>query len=250
MVDINCNGQFIKNIDAVIWDKDGTIIDAHIYWGEIIKRRVSKIIEVYNLNKNLYPEICKSLGYDLITKRLLPEGPIALLSRNEVIENVLKFLKTICPDITFDNINEIFTAVHNNFKNDILNYIEIIPFVKETLESFKENNITQILLTSDTKENAEICLSHLGLKDYFTDIIGKNESSYPKKSGKPADYIINKLNLKNTICIGDAKMDADMAKNSKILEAILVASGQTPLNKLFEYSNYCIKNLNELIIMR
>ena len=45
MIDIKIGNEIIKNIDTVLFDKDGTIIDSNIYWGEIIKRRSKKIIE-------------------------------------------------------------------------------------------------------------------------------------------------------------------------------------------------------------
>ena len=49
MIDIKVNGEVIRNIEGVIFDKDGTLTDSHIYWSEIIRRRAKNfaIILIY-----------------------------------------------------------------------------------------------------------------------------------------------------------------------------------------------------------
>ena len=50
------------------------------------------------------------------------------------------------------------------------------------------------------------------------------------------------------IAIGDAEMDFQMSSNAKLLNCILVATGQTPLNKLKLITNQSISDLSELKI--
>ena len=71
-----------------------------------------------------------------------------------------------------------------------------------------------------------------------------------KSSGEPALYICKKLQLdaKNVVAIGDAEMDFEMSSNAKLLNCILVATGQTPIKKLQKISNNSICDLNEIRI--
>ena len=47
---INSLNTDIKNISTIIFDKDGTLTDSHIYWAEIIYLRSNAIIDEFNLN--------------------------------------------------------------------------------------------------------------------------------------------------------------------------------------------------------
>ena len=92
---MNINLKFknieIKNIDTIIFDKDGTITNSNVYWSEIIYLRSTEIIKEFKLDKNYLSFICESMGLDL-NKKLLPNGPIALETRGKVIEILSKKL--------------------------------------------------------------------------------------------------------------------------------------------------------------
>ena len=84
MIDIVGKDFCIPKIDTVLFDKDGTLMDSNVYWGEIIKRRAKKIIDTYEVSLS-EKELCLKMGYDTKEEKLLEEGPIAIVSRNRVI---------------------------------------------------------------------------------------------------------------------------------------------------------------------
>ena len=45
MINIRSNKFLFKSIEGVIFDKDGTITDSHIYWSMIISMRTPEIIK-------------------------------------------------------------------------------------------------------------------------------------------------------------------------------------------------------------
>ena len=53
MINLKTNDWEIKNIDTILFDKDGTFIDLHYFWGKMTELRVQEIIKIYNLDKNL-----------------------------------------------------------------------------------------------------------------------------------------------------------------------------------------------------
>ena len=242
------DGNIIKNIKTIVWDKDGTIIDSNCYWGEIIKRRSKKIIDTYNVNKDYLDKICALMGFDLKTQKLMEKGPIALLSRDEVLEILHEGLLGMGIDSGKTTNNQIFNDVHEEFKDEAIDYVQILPYVEDTIKLFFKNDINQILITSDTKENAITCLKKFNLDKYFNKIYGKNDFSAPKKTGMPLIEALkqNNLNKDEVICIGDAKMDYDMAQNASVKAALLVATGQISIKELQKYSKYSINNLSEI----
>ena len=250
MINLICKSFKIENIEAIIFDKDGTIIDANIYWSEIIKLRASMILKEYDINKNFYSQICESMGLNLKTNKLLPDGPIALKSRNEVINSLLLFLKEIEINILPNDLKLIFKKVHANFSLKAHEFIEPIHSSINLIKNLSRSNVKLALITSDTTLNAKNTLKKLNLDSYFEIVIGGDINLQKKSSGEPALYICKKLKLdtKNVIAIGDAKMDYEMSSNAKLLNCILVATGQTPLKRLQMISNNSICDLNEIRI--
>ena len=85
----------ITGIKGIIFDKDGTLTNSNIFWSEIIKRRSLEIINFTKLDVSHFSYLCKIMGLDLESNLLLPEGPIALKSRKEVIRILSLNLKKL-----------------------------------------------------------------------------------------------------------------------------------------------------------
>lgn len=250
MVDIaSCDWQ-IDNVETVLFDKDGTFIDVHKYWGGIIKKRIGAICKFYNIKNEFYNELCLSLGYDINTKKLIPQGPIALLAREEVIDCLIQALNKIKIQAQAKDIENIFKQVHLEFLSEILDYVELIEDAKNLFDILKEKKVQMAVVTSDMRQNTIEILKYLNLDKYFDLIIGKDDCTKAKKTGEPALIALDKLkaNPKTTIAIGDAPMDFQMALNGGLSASILVASGQVELNELKKYSKYSVKTLKDLQI--
>ena len=240
----------IKNIDTIIFDKDGTITNSNVYWSEIIFLRSTEIIKTFKLNKNYLSFICESMGLDLNKKKLLPNGPIALETRSKVIEILVKKIGFLDSSINKDNIGKIFTKVNDNFQKVSNNFIVGIDTACDFINQCHKYNIKLALITSDTNENANTALKKLKLADKFDIIIGGDSKYGDKTNGQSSIFTCEYLNSdpKNVICIGDTYSDYLMAKNAGLKGSILVATGQIPLSRLSEYTKYAISSLKDISI--
>lgn len=238
----------LDNIKAVLFDKDGTFINSHIYWGEIIKRRIHAVMQHFEIKEDLFDSLCSSLGLDTKTGLLIKEGPIAIFSREVVVISLINKLKECGVSSNSSTIEEIFKKVHENFLPDIYNYVKIIEDAKILFDKLKNVEIKLAVVTSDIHANTDAILKHLGLEKYFDLVIGKDDCSKAKKTGEPAKIALKKLNVKaeNTISVGDAEMDYLMAKNAGLKGSILVATGQTPLEELLDYTPTSVEKLKEV----
>lgn len=238
----------LDNIKAVLFDKDGTFINSHIYWGEIIKRRIHAVMQHFEIKEDLFDSLCSSLGLDTKTGLLIKEGPIAIFSREVVVTSLINKLKECGVSSNSSTIEEIFKKVHENFLPDIYNYVKIIEDAKILFDKLKSVEIKLAVVTSDMHANTDAILKHLGLEKYFDLVIGKDDCSKAKKTGEPAKIALKKLNVKaeNTISVGDAEMDYLMAKNAGLKGSILVATGQTPLEELLDYTPTSVEKLKEV----
>ena len=49
MINLKTDKWTISNIDTILFDKDGTFIDLHYFWGKMTEMRVEEIIQKFNL---------------------------------------------------------------------------------------------------------------------------------------------------------------------------------------------------------
>ena len=254
MVDLQFrNSQLeIRDIAGIIFDKDGTLTNSNIYWSEIIKRRSREIINFTKLDESYFDYLCKSMGLDLTSNLLLPDGPIALKSRKEVITSLILNLKKIHIEMNELLISNIFRKVHSDFLPISKNYIIPISSACEFVRECKSHDLKLALITSDTKLNAEISLKKIDLIDYFDLIIGGDSEFGNKSNGKSANFVAKSFDLlpNQIISIGDAPSDYEMALKSNLRSSVLVETGQLPLDLLIRLSLFSVSDLSDIYIKK
>lgn len=248
MVDLVSPKWKIENIETVLFDKDGTFVDLHFFWGKITELRVEKIIENFNLEKDLFPTLCNILGYNTVTKKMEADGITALYSRVKIIEIFAERLKEYNILANPKEIEKIFDDVSKAFYQDMSKYTKLIPEAVELIKSLYECGIKLGIVTSDSLEATYLTLEAFDLKKYFKSVIGRESSAETKESGIPTQIALKELNAnpKTAIMIGDAPMDFISAQNAGIQNTILVASGQISEKELSKISKYTICSLGEI----
>lgn len=250
MVTLTNNKWIIDNIDTVLFDKDGTFLDFHLYWGKLVELRSQALIDFFGINPKNFEKICLDMGYCRKTKKLTSCGPVGLLSRDGVIKEIMNKLTKFKVNANYNDIDKIFKEVHEKFFPHIKDYCRLIDGVEDCLIKLKELNVKLAVVTSDTHKNTIEITKNLKINTYFDLIVGKDDCKFDKKSGLPAKYALRKLksNEENTITIGDGIMDFLMAQNAGLKSAVLVATGQTRIEELSNITNYVVNNLKEVII--
>lgn len=248
MIKLSTDNWEIENIDTVLFDKDGTLIDSNIYWGEIIKRRAMALIYATGISVINYNGICLIMGLDINTGKLLPNGPIALVSRDRVIEILIEYFDNEGRVVYPHDIAHTFDQVHSIFNKEVNRYLKLIPEAIEFVEKVKRLGIKTAIVTSDTEENTKSFLDYYSINHLFDYIVGKG--SHSKDTGVPASHAVMKLDskLEKTVVIGDAPIDIEMANNAFLKAGIGVATGQVTLEELKTYTNYVCASLSEIRI--
>ena len=237
----------IGPISAVFFDKDGTLIDSHSYWGTIISARACVIVDQLNLSAHFASSICDSMGFCNKTKRLLEKGPVALESRTVVVDKVLNHLRSIGADVNTKDINELFDLATSKLSDQELPVINPIPSALCKLKHLLEVGVQIAIVTSDTVSNTLKFIRQVDLDGFEIMVIGRDNYPHAKKSGLPAAFAANKLgvDIGHCLVIGDAPMDYLMAKNSGALH-LLVSTGQLSYDTLRRTTNNVVKDLSEI----
>ncbi len=251
MIKLKSKKWILDNIETVLFDKDGTFIDLHYFWGKMTEMRAQEVIKKFNLSDSCFSQICLFLGYDINSGRMLSDGITALYSRVKIIEIFNENLKEIGVRATIKELTELFDLVSEKFYKEIQEYTKPIEEAIEFIKKLHSKGVKLGIVTSDSVESTNLTLKNFGWENLFDVVIGRESSSETKESGIPTLIALKKLNATSytTIMIGDAPMDYISAKNAEINRTILVATGQIKANELAKTSDYVLDSLSELEII-
>lgn len=251
MISFSTKNWQINNIDTVFFDKDGTFVDLHYFWGKMTELRVKEIIKRYSLSTDFLFPLCLTLGFDINTQKMLSNGITALYSRIKVIEIFSEDLKKYNINIKKEEIALIFDYVSKEFYKDIDEYIKPIDSAINLIKLLKSQNIKLGLITADAIESTNLTLNKLHLENIFDVIYARESCSDTKESGVPAILALKDINSlpQNTIMIGDTPSDNLCAKKANIEKTILVSSGQIDKKELLKTSPFVVEDLKEITIL-
>ena len=204
---------------TILFDLDGTIIDST----EAILESFHYACSQEKLNNIDFSLIKSLIGYplfDMCKKIGVPEKQI-----NSCINNYKIHYRKI------------------SYKQTTL-----IKNAKESLKLAKSFSKTCAVTTKLGQRSIGL-LKHLGIWEYFDDIVGFDDVSKPKPDKEPIMLAMNKLNSNKdeTWMIGDTSMDMQSANNADI-SGISVLSGYQSEEELRVWSDIITKDSLEAVL--
>ncbi len=251
MIDLLGPDWRLDRVETVLFDKDGTFVDSHHYWGEIIRRRSAALADQLGISGSVTPLLERSMGLETATGRLLPDGPIALRPREVVIQHVLDCLAGAGAGSDAPTISRIFANVHRAFLEVLPEHVRLLPGFVDLVTAMREGGAKIAVVTTDARENTELTLRVLRIASLFDLVIGREDSPEAKETGVPARIAMERLGSVSatTVCVGDAPMDVLMARNANC-RAVAVSTGQVPLYNLKALTPYTIHSLRGVSVVR
>ena len=201
----------------------------------------------FQLNPDAERSLIDCMGIDLDTGRIKKTGPIGYEPRRLILEKVKKYLLSYNCNSTIKILTQYFLEIdeYQQKNNDF--HINLLDGVKSfILQNSKKYKMT--IFTSDRKKNAEIALTKLGIKFFFSKILGGDSV---KKSKPDPEGIINacksvNISPSNTAYLTDTTSDLIMAETAEVLYKIGVETGLETKRELIKHSDLVCKDLNEL----
>lgn len=251
MINLKSKNWEIANIETVLFDKDGTFIDLHYFWGKMTELRAREIINRFSLDDILFEKLCAYLGYDIATGKMLSNGITALYSRVKIIEIFKENLKELGLMTTEDELTKIFDNVSEYFYKNINEYTKPIESAVNFIKLLHAKGVKLGIVTSDSVVSTELTLKHFGWEHLFDVVVGRESSPYTKESGEPTKLALKQLNAnpQTTVMIGDAPMDYISAQNAGIEKTILVATGQLSIDELVCVSDFVTLDLEKVYVI-
>jgi len=250
MADIKVGREVIKDVQLVVFDKDGTLTDLYKYWSSMVKFRANLICQRLFLKEANNIALREAMGVDLQSFRLKPQGPVGLKKREVVMQTAIDYLETIGFSGTEQLCIDVFEEVDRYSLNHFSSIICPIEGLYNLFDSLKKSSCKIAIATTDRTERARLAMEHLKIVDQIDLIVGADMVLNTKPDPEMANLILSKLNVlrDKTIMVGDAVSDVGLGVNAGLKAAVGVLTGLAAEEELRGVTIHVIQSIAEITL--
>lgn len=166
MTEHNSKKIDVSDINAIIFDFDGTLVDSEPVW--------------------------KSTFFDLFKQEYGVEVPQQILWDNTgggVDLSVANISNKLALNMSENEIMVTAEKLHSEMQRKILNDLDLREGAAELFEFGKNNNIAMAICTASTNELIDSFFNRLNLRDIFSVVVSTSESEIDKRKPFPFPYL-------------------------------------------------------------
>jgi len=246
----NSNEEIIKiNPEIVLFDKDGTLIDIHLYWSSMLKLRstmiVDKWFDSHSKKNTIQKELIDSMGVDLSSGKIKKTGPVGIKSRKFIVNLASNIVRSNGVQIENNDTEEIFLEIDRITSKDMTPLLRLLPGALNLLKNLEILGISMAVVSNDITSRTCLAMESLKIDHFFTEIIGGDAVQNNKPSPDLVSLISQKtgINIDKMMMIGDSPIDIEMGLSAKINSNVAVLTGISDINSFKDFNCIVINDL-------
>lgn len=209
--------------DAIIFDKDGTLIDFDTFWVKVTEKTMRTVLDKFGITRVDLSELMELVGVkDGVTS---VDGLLCCGTNRGIGEAIYELL--ISRGYGFD-VEDVCRVVDEAFVNsiDAGELKPTSPDLCDTLKELKAMGIKLAVVTNDVETVTKKCLQGIGVFRLFDKIYTDDGISPTKPDPYFANDLCEKwgLDKERVLMVGDTMTDVKFARNAGIKVAYLTKS--------------------------
>lgn len=226
---LSAGGQS-RDIDLVVFDKDGTLVDFDRLWaGKLIAaiRAVTRAMADDSARQALEQALCATLGIDPAAMRVIPESPLAVATLPKL---------TLACAVVLHQQGQPWHAAETLARERFQPVIEQPPQPEDLapigdlvqlMTALTEAGCRIAIFTSDDRRATEVSLPLLGIDGVVSDMVCGDDAVPGKPSGEGLLHLSRALGVdpSRMLMIGDSVTDMRAAEAAGVGWRIAVTSG-------------------------
>ena len=234
----------LKNFkpQAIIFDKDGTLIDFDFMWGNWTLQLADRVQASIDLD--VRQALCECYGYDIVRRKILPDGKLTCTPMWQLRELMIEVVASsgmpakeaswavakawhVPEPVTlarpFTDIQKLFTNIHRL-------------------------GIKIAIATADDRDPTHAMLEAFRVKDMVTTMVCADDGIKVKPAPDMVTAICQRMNVhpRDVIVVGDTVADLQMARSAEVGYVIGVLSGVGSLAHLTPLADILIDTIDTL----
>jgi len=236
--------QLLKNFaaQAIIFDKDGTLIDFDFMWGTWTLQLAERLQTITGLDAR--EALCSSYGYDIARRKILPDGNLTCTPMWRLREMMFEVAQTLGL-----SKNQARCAVQEAwFVPDPVTLAKPFTDVHKLFTNIHKRGIKIAIATTDDRTATEAMLHAFGVSNLVNTMVCADDGIKAKPAPDMVATICERMRIDpgNTIVIGDTVADMKMARSVEAGYVIGVLSGVGSLANLTPLADMLMDTVDSL----
>jgi phosphoglycolate phosphatase len=213
-------------INAILFDKDGTLFDFYRTWGPITED-AALMVAGGDFAKARY--VLEKSGKDMVTGKYVPSSPIASGSNRQIVEVWCELLDIADVEAVYEKVHQMFLQRQ---KHAAVPVLDLDLFFGR----LKGRGLKLGVATMDSEESARAAMRIFRAEQHLDFICGFDTGHGMKPSGGMVEAFarLTAVAPANLAVVGDSPHDIHMAHAGGAGRAIGVLTGVSPREALLE----------------
>ena len=229
---------------AVIFDKDGTVLDFDSFWIPVTTGAAELILQKLGCTQVPLKEVMEAMG--------CKDGVVSVTAAmcsgtyGDMAEKMNEVLEKYGAACDLERLTQLMEQAHC----DRIEAGVIAPAcenITSVMEQLKDSGAILVLVTADGKEMTERCLKGLGIFDDFS-LIYTDDGTHPNKPDPYCIHAVQKkygLRSEQIVMVGDSPKDMEFARNGNV-RGIAVAKTEESRQMLLQMTDTVVPDISFL----
>lgn len=195
------------SVQAILWDLDGVIVDS----GE--------------WHYAAYVKVLAKRGVELTRERYYG----SLFGRRN-----WDILRDVLGDLPDAEIRAVAEDKERTFRELVRGHIEPLPGAKELLQRAHEDGLKQSIVSSTPRENIELIVDTLGLREWLDAIIGEEDSERGKPDPQPFTTAADRVRVPYERCVVIEDAPEGLEAGKRVGMRTIGVATTRPMERLME----------------
>ncbi|UPJ16880.1 HAD family hydrolase [Bacillus cereus] len=233
----------MEKVKAILFDKDGTLMDFHSIWIKVAEELVVECISLYHLPSTIGQTLLEEIGVE--GAFVNPRSAIAAGTSLDVAKGLCNYIESAREEEMHHWVSEkLFSLMYEH-----RSHMKMTADLPKVLQALKDKGFILGVVTADDFAPTELFLKQYKLENFFDYIIASDTFLAQKPDKKIIEVFCEKFNLESceVAVVGDTPTDLHLAKNGGDCYAIGVLSGTGDRPTLEPLADLVLDSVGEFI---
>ena len=233
----------LGDIDLVVFDKDGTLVDFHAMWGGWARELGTRLEAA--ARRPVAGDVFAAIGFDPTTGRVAAGGPLAASTMGGIEDVVGRVMRRWCPSAAAAR-RVVETAW---FVPDPVTTARPLADLPALFDALRERGIRVAVATNDDREPTSRTLAALGLGGLVDALVCADDGLPPKPAPDAVIAAASRLGVPvgRTAVVGDLPVDVAMGRAAGAGLVVGVLSGVGERADLESLADVVLGSVAELL---